>query len=76
MPERLALITGASSGLGAEFARSLARRKTNLVLVARRAEPMEWLADELRKRNKVDVLVHPMDVTSPGTAAALAERLD
>jgi short-subunit dehydrogenase len=72
MSERLALITGASSGLGAEFARSLARRKTNLVLVARRAEPMERLADELRERNKVDVLVHPMDVTS----TALAERLD
>ena len=76
MSERLALITGASSGLGAEFARFLARRKTNLVLVARRAEPMERLADELRERNKVDVLVHPLDVTSPGAAAALAERLD
>jgi short-subunit dehydrogenase len=76
MSERLALITGASSGLGAEFARSLARRKTNLVLVARRAEPMERLAEELRERNKVDVLVCPMDVTSPDTVAALAERLD
>jgi hypothetical protein len=37
---------------------------------------MERLADELRKQNKVDVLVQPIDLTSAGTVAALAERLD
>jgi short-subunit dehydrogenase len=76
MSQHLALVTGASSGLGAEFARVLARRKINLVLVARRAEPMERLADELRERHKVEVLVQPMDLTSPGTAVALQKRLD
>jgi len=76
MSRGLALVTGASSGLGAEFARALARRKMNLVLVARRAEPMKRLADELRKRHEIEVLVQPMDLASPGSVATLAERLD
>jgi short-subunit dehydrogenase len=76
MSRGLALVTGASSGLGAEFARALARRKMNLVLVARRAEPMERLADELRKRHEIEVLVQPMDLASPGSVAILDERLD
>lgn len=76
MLQRLALITGASSGLGAEFSRALAGRKTNLVLVARRAEPMERLATELRQQHKIEVLVQPMDLTSPGAAMALQKRLD
>lgn len=42
-----ALVTGASSGLGEEFARQLASRGMHLVLVARRSEPMESLAAEL-----------------------------
>ena len=76
MTKRVALITGASSGLGAQFARALARRKINLVLVARRAEPMERLAEELRKQDGVEVLVQPMDLALPGAAATLAKRLD
>ncbi|WP_420236993.1 SDR family NAD(P)-dependent oxidoreductase [Telmatobacter bradus] len=76
MSRGLSLVTGASSDLGAEFARTLAWRKMNLVLVARRAEPMERLADELRKRHEIEVLVQPMDLASPGSVATLAERLD
>jgi short-subunit dehydrogenase len=45
-----ALITGASSGLGLEFANLLAAQKVNLVLVARRQEAMEKLAADLRRK--------------------------
>jgi uncharacterized protein len=52
-----ALVTGASSGFGVEFAKLLAERKANLVLAARRTEPMERLAEQLRQRHRVDVVV-------------------
>ncbi len=76
MTNRLALITGASSGLGAQFARAFARRKINLVLVARRAEPMEQLARELRSQHGVEITMHPLDLAQPGSAATLQTRLD
>src|SRR5579864_6426542 len=47
----VALITGASSGIGREFARQLAKRARTLVLVARREERLNELYDELRNRN-------------------------
>ena len=50
-----ALVTGASSGFGVQFAKLIAERKANLVLVARRTEPMETLAEELRQRHSVQV---------------------
>ena len=49
-----ALVTGASSGFGVEFARLLAERKANLVLAARRTEPMERLSEQLRQRGRND----------------------
>ena len=66
-----ALITGASAGLGAEFARQLAAQGMNIVLVARRREPMEALADELRQSHGVDVEVIVADMTDPDTPAWL-----
>src|SRR5437667_12282618 len=71
-----ALITGASSGLGLEFADLLAARKVNLVLAARRQEPMEKLASELRRKHGVDVLVEAIDLGSPGAASRLKISLD
>lgn len=73
---RRALITGASSGLGIEFAELLAAQKVNLVLAARRKEPMEKLADDLRRRHGVDVLVEPIDLAAPGAAARLKDSLN
>ena len=66
-----ALITGASAGLGAEFARQLAAQGMNILLVARRREPMEALADELRQSYGVDVEVIVADMTDPDTPAWL-----
>jgi short-subunit dehydrogenase len=58
----LALITGASSGLGAEFARELAARHHPLLLVARRRDRLEQLARQLR----TDVAIVDADLTAPG----------
>ena len=71
-----ALITGASSGLGLEFAELLAAQKVNLVLAARRREPMEKLAADLRQKHGVDVVVEPIDLAAPGAAARLKGSLD
>src|SRR5437764_5912628 len=71
-----ALITGASSGLGLEFADLLAAQKVNLVLAARRQEPMEKLASNLRHKYGVDVLVEAIDLASPGAAGRLKSSLD
>lgn len=74
-PWRSALVTGASAGIGEAFARQLAAGGTDLVLVARRREQLEALADELRSSDvEVEVLV--ADLTDAGDLARVAERLD
>ncbi|NMC05089.1 MAG: SDR family oxidoreductase [Candidatus Lokiarchaeota archaeon] len=62
-----ALITGASSGIGAEFARQLASQGFKLVLVARRKEMLDQLAAELSEKCKVTIIVLAADLaTQPG----------
>lgn len=73
---KTALITGASSGLGIEFAELLAAQKVNLVLAARRQEPMEKLAERLRRAHGVAIVVETIDLAAPGAAARLKASLD
>ena len=60
---RYALITGASSGIGAEFARQLAAGRLDLILVARRRDLLERMAKELRSKYHVHVKVAPADLS-------------
>ncbi|NZA27152.1 SDR family oxidoreductase [Luteimonas sp. SJ-92] len=69
-----ALVTGASSGIGAAIAREYARRDVPLILTARRQERLEALADELRSR--VDVQVAAADLADPQAPAGLVAEIE
>lgn len=71
--EPRALVTGASSGIGEAFARSLVRRGWNVVIVARRVERLERLSAELGGAARA--LALPLDLAEPGAAARLAAEL-
>jgi short-subunit dehydrogenase len=70
-----ALVTGASRGLGRCFARTLAARKQNLVLVARSAEKLEALALELCAAHEIQVERIPFDLAQTGAGEQLADEL-
>ena len=72
---KTALITGASSGLGAHFAAVLAEARANLILAARRADPLERVAAEIRGRSPGTVVTLTLDVTDSTSVAAAAEAL-
>ena len=71
----LALVTGASSGIGADLARELARDGHDLVLAARSVAAMETLAAELAAHGAGTVVI-PADLNQPGAAAALASAIE
>ena len=66
-----AVIAGASEGIGASFSKKLAARGMNLVLVARRAAPLEKLAASLRDNHGVEVRVQPLDLGSADAISAI-----
>ena len=70
-----ALVTGASRGLGRCFARTLAARSQNLVLVARSAEKLRTLAGELQTAQDIQVESVPFDLAQPCAGQQLADEL-
>jgi hypothetical protein len=67
-----AVVAGGSEGLGAAFAAEIARRGVNLVLVARREEPLARTAAGLRREHSVEVVTVAADLADPGTPGTLA----
>ena len=72
---QVALVTGASSGIGAELARVLARHGHDLALVGRRAERLEALADDIATGGRPRPIVIALDLSSPGACAQLGQAL-
>jgi short-subunit dehydrogenase len=70
------LVTGASAGIGAELARELTRRAYNVVLVARRADRLRELAEELRLTHGIHADVEPCDLADAGARGELVARLE
>lgn len=70
-----ALVTGASSGLGSEFARQLAQLGCRLVLTARREERLSALAQELQSRCDCEVASIPCDLADPAGPQALYDAV-
>ncbi len=70
-----ALITGASAGIGAAFARELAARQTNLVLVARSQDKLYQLAEQLKNQFSIQVEVIVQDLTQPAAVQTVCDTV-
>ena len=73
---KVAVVTGASSGLGVQMATAFARQGADLVILARRVERLEEFAEKLRKEFKVKVLPVKCDVTSTDDINAAAKATE
>jgi uncharacterized protein len=73
--DAIVVVTGASSGIGTELARGLARRGYPLLLTARRRERLAELSDELRAKHSVTVEVMALDLADGAARAQLVDRV-
>lgn len=73
---KTALVTGASYGIGAEFARQLAAKKTNLVLVARSGDKLQELAQQLQSEYDIQAYAIAQDLTLPQAGATIFEKIE
>jgi len=71
-----ALVAGASEGIGEQYARQVAERGLNLVLVARRPEPLQALATDLEKTARVEVRTLPLDLADPAASGEIQRATD
>lgn len=71
-----AVVTGASDGIGRAFAQALARHGVHLVLVARRADRLRALADDLARGHGIQAQVLPLDLGAPDALASLVAATD
>jgi short-subunit dehydrogenase len=69
------LITGASSGFGEEFARQYAEQGHSLVLVARRLDRLQTLAETIRQQHRIEVVVEQVDLSDIAAVIQLHQRL-
>ena len=70
------VIAGGSEGVGASFAKRLAERGVNLVLVARKIGPLEELANEIKNKYGVEVRIHSLDLGQSTAAEQLIAHCD
>jgi short-subunit dehydrogenase len=75
MDRKLALVTGASAGIGAAFARILASHGYDLALTARRIERLDALAEEVRLRYGVETLIVAADLADPEAPGQVLDHL-
>lgn len=73
--KQVALITGASSGIGKELAYIHAKNRGDLILVARRLDNLEAMKKDLEDKYDVDVMVISKDLTNPASPAELYKEV-
>ncbi len=72
---QVAVITGASAGLGVQLAEALARQGANIAILARRLEKLETIAEEIREKYQVKVLPIATDVTDTDEVNAARDKV-